>query len=58
MLNRLFQRKRPEAQALGLHDAIVAQARRPEFYTDLDVPDTIDGRFEMMRCTLSWSCTG
>jgi len=50
LLNRLFQRKRPEAQAqaLDLYDAIVAQARRPEFYTDLDVPDTIDGRFEMI----------
>ena len=48
MLTRLFQRKRPEAQALELYDAIVAQARRPEFYTDLDVPDTIDGRFEMI----------
>src|SRR4051812_47458485 len=44
LLNRLFQRKRPEAQALDLYDTIVAQARRPEFYTDLDVPDTIDGR--------------
>ena len=48
MLNRLFQRNRYEAQALDLYEAIVAQARRPEFYTDLDVPDTIDGRFEMI----------
>jgi cytochrome b pre-mRNA-processing protein 3 len=48
LLNRLFQRKRPEAQALEVYGAIVAQARRPEFYTDLDVPDTIDGRFEMI----------
>ena len=48
MLNRLFQRKRPEAEALDLYDAVVAQARRPEFYAGLGVPDTIDGRFEMI----------
>ncbi|WP_158047065.1 ubiquinol-cytochrome C chaperone family protein [Skermanella pratensis] len=48
MLNRLFRRKRPEAEALDLYEAIVAQARRPEFYAGSGVPDTIDGRFEMI----------
>ncbi|EWY39271.1 ubiquinol-cytochrome C chaperone [Skermanella stibiiresistens SB22] len=48
MLKRLFQRKRPEAEALDLYDAIVAQARQPYFYAALGVPDTIDGRFEMI----------
>jgi cytochrome b pre-mRNA-processing protein 3 len=48
LLNRLFQRKRPRSEALDLYEAVVAQARRPEFYTDCGVPDTIDGRFELI----------
>lgn len=31
-----------------LYDAIVAQARRPSFYTACGVPDTLDGRFELV----------
>jgi len=31
-----------------LYDAIVAQARRRELYHDFGVPDTVDGRFEMI----------
>lgn len=31
-----------------LYGAIVAQSRRAVFYTDFDVPDTIEGRFEMV----------
>lgn len=31
-----------------LYGAIVAQSRRAGFYTDLGVPDTIEGRFEMV----------
>lgn len=31
-----------------LYGAIVAQSRRAEFYTDFGVPDTIEGRFEMV----------
>lgn len=27
---------------------VVAQARRPEFFTGFDVPDTLDGRFELV----------
>ncbi len=33
---------------MGLYDAIVAQARQPVFYANLGVPDTLDGRFEMI----------
>ncbi|HZH27205.1 MAG TPA: ubiquinol-cytochrome C chaperone family protein [Azospirillaceae bacterium] len=31
-----------------MYDLAVAQARRPEFYANARVPDTIDGRFEMV----------
>jgi cytochrome b pre-mRNA-processing protein 3 len=31
-----------------LYAALVAQARRPEFYAQLGVPDTLDGRFELL----------
>jgi cytochrome b pre-mRNA-processing protein 3 len=31
-----------------LYGAIVAQSRRAEFYTDFGVPDTLEGRFEMV----------
>jgi cytochrome b pre-mRNA-processing protein 3 len=31
-----------------LYAALVAQARCPEFYSALRVPDTLDGRFELV----------
>lgn len=36
------------AQAQSLYIALVAQARQPFFYEQLEVPDTIDGRFDMI----------
>jgi cytochrome b pre-mRNA-processing protein 3 len=37
---------RKEAEAM--YASIVSQARRPEFYAGLGVPDTLDGRFELL----------
>ncbi len=37
-----------EEPARALYSQIVAQARRAEFYTACGVPDTLDGRFEMV----------
>lgn len=34
--------------AYGLYNAIVRQARRPGFYLAWGVPDTVDGRFDMI----------
>jgi cytochrome b pre-mRNA-processing protein 3 len=34
--------------AIGHYRAIVKQARTPAFYRDLGVPDTLDGRFELI----------
>jgi len=39
---------RYSAAASGLYAALVEQARRPVFYASLGVPDTVDGRFEMV----------
>jgi cytochrome b pre-mRNA-processing protein 3 len=46
MLN-LFRRK-PAATIVSLYGAIVAQARQSTFYAELGVPDTIEGRFDMI----------
>lgn len=31
-----------------IYNAIVEQARRPQFYESFDVPDTLDGRFDLI----------
>lgn len=49
MLERLLRRSRPEReQALLIYTAIVKQARQPSLYRDHGVPDSVDGRFEMI----------
>ena len=48
MIWRLF-RPNPEDHSIGeLYGAIVAQARAPEFYRDYGVPDTVQGRFDLI----------
>jgi cytochrome b pre-mRNA-processing protein 3 len=48
-LRSLFQRHRPPPQpAELLYLEIVRQARQPAFYTSFGVPDTLDGRFDMI----------
>lgn len=37
-----------EARVHAIYSAIVAQARQPVFYAELGVPDTLEGRFEML----------
>jgi len=39
---------RHNAAASGLYAALVEQARRPDFYARHGIPDTVDGRFEMI----------
>ncbi len=48
VLGRLFHRNAFEAQARSLYRIVVEQARRPEFYRHCGVPDTLDGRFELI----------
>lgn len=50
-LSSLFRSKANKAtmeSAAALYAAIVAQARAPVFFAELGVPDTLDGRFEMV----------
>lgn len=44
----LFRRNPHRAQAHATYASIVERAREPEFFLRLDVPDTLDGRFEMI----------
>ncbi|MEX0809736.1 MAG: ubiquinol-cytochrome C chaperone family protein [Dongiaceae bacterium] len=48
MLKRLFRRDPHAKPARALYEAAVEQARAPAFYTTLGVPDTVDGRFELI----------
>lgn len=43
--SRLARKPTP---ARGLYEAIVAAARRPMLYEAMSVPDTVDGRFDMI----------
>ena len=43
-----FRRSPDGGPAASLYDVVVAQSRRPEFYEKLGVPDTVDGRFDMI----------
>jgi cytochrome b pre-mRNA-processing protein 3 len=47
-LKRLFQPPRFQAEARALFRQIAERARNPVLYTVYGVPDTIDGRFEML----------
>lgn len=40
--------RRSEAEPFALYGAIVAQARQPALFADYGVPDTLDGRFDMI----------
>jgi cytochrome b pre-mRNA-processing protein 3 len=48
MILRAFRRTRATHRIAGLYGAIVAQARAPAFYTHYGVPDTVEGRFELL----------
>ncbi len=45
---KFFRRRPHEDAAVRLYTAVISQARRPEFYRDLAVADSVDGRFEMV----------
>jgi cytochrome b pre-mRNA-processing protein 3 len=48
MIFNLFRRTPQSDSIASLYGMIVAQARAPAFYQDYGVPDTVDGRFEMV----------
>jgi len=48
-LNRLFRRRTAAPEpAEALYLSVVRQSRQPAFYASLGVPDTLDGRFDMI----------
>lgn len=52
-LQRLFGRTDPKDSLMPLYHAIVAEGRQPHWYLDGAVPDTLDGRFDMIVAILS-----
>lgn len=48
MIFKLRRSRPPESTIAALYGAIVAQARSPGFYLHYGVPDTVDGRFDMI----------
>jgi cytochrome b pre-mRNA-processing protein 3 len=48
MILRLFRPRKDRARILAIYAAIVAQARQPVFYAELGVPDTLEGRYDML----------
>jgi len=43
----------PDTLALQLYDAVIERARAPHWYQAGGVPDTLDGRFDMVAAILS-----
>lgn len=48
MILRPFRRSLNAGSIASLYGAIVAQARLPAFYLEFGVPDTIEGRFDLL----------
>ena len=48
MILRPFRRSRNATSIACLYGAIVAQARSPAFYIEFGVPDTVEGRFDLL----------
>ena len=54
LIQRMFGRKADPATAMQpLYDQVVARAREPHWYEAGAVPDTMDGRFDMIAALLS-----
>jgi cytochrome b pre-mRNA-processing protein 3 len=53
LLSRLFGDRRDRSDLMPLYNAAVAEARRPDWYSRALVPDSMDGRFDMVALVLS-----
>ena len=53
LLKRILGARDDGTAPAPLYDAIVAVARRPHWYVEGRVPDTIDGRFDMVSSVLA-----
>lgn len=52
-LASLFRRADPKDALQPLYDAVVMRGRQPHWYIEGQVPDTLDGRFDMIAAILS-----
>jgi cytochrome b pre-mRNA-processing protein 3 len=52
MLDFLFRRLTAESPGAPLFDSVSAEARRPHWYVEGKVPDTLDGRFAVLATIL------
>jgi cytochrome b pre-mRNA-processing protein 3 len=52
-LNRLFQRRDPREALLPLYRSMVVEGRNAHWYLEGAVPDTLDGRFDMIAAILA-----
>ncbi|QJR04501.1 ubiquinol-cytochrome C chaperone [Sphingobium yanoikuyae] len=52
-LQRLLGRDDPKAGLMPLYHAVVADGRQPHWYLQGGVPDTLDGRFDMIVAILA-----
>ena len=50
---RIFGQGTDRSALVPLYRAIVEEARRPTWYRDADVPDNMDGRFDMVALVLA-----
>lgn len=53
LLDRIFSRSDPRAHLTPLYQAIVHRGRAVHWYVEGQVPDTLDGRFDMIAAVLS-----
>ena len=53
LFSRLFGERRDRAALRPLYDALVAAARQPAWYREGGVPDTLEGRFDMVATMLA-----
>ena len=53
LFQRLFARSDPKDAMRPLYTAIVQQGRQPHWYVEGQVPDSIDGRFDMIVAILA-----
>ena len=53
LLSKLFGDRRDRSDLIPLYNAVVAEARLPIWYERALVPDSMDGRFDMVAMVLS-----
>lgn len=48
VFSKFFKRDKVDDAARETYQAVIRQARQPDFYTRYGVPDTLDGRFDLL----------